>query len=192
MSDTAQQPGFTGLAVLALSLGIGANSTIFSLVNALLLRPLPVEKPEQLAAIYTSDFSSGNYGTSSYPDYLDFRDRNQVFSGLVAYTVTPFSLNVDGANERAFGEVVSGNYFADLGVKMALGRGFLPEEDQTPGSHPVVVIGHEIWQARFGGNPGIVGRSVTINGHAFTVVGVAEEKYSGLLRGLAAASGSRR
>ncbi|MFY9609329.1 MAG: ABC transporter permease [Blastocatellia bacterium] len=179
-------PGFTGLAVLALALGIGANSTIFSLVNALLLRPLPVEKPEQLAAVYTSDFSSGNYGTSSYPDYLDFRDRNQVFSGLVAYTATPFSLNVDGVNERAFGEVVSGNYFADLGVKMALGRGFLPEEDQTPGSHPVVVIGHKLWQGRFGGNPGIVGRSVIMNGHAFTVVGVAEEEYSGLLRGLAA------
>lgn len=179
-------PGFTGLAVLALALGIGANSTIFSLVNALLLRPLPVERPEQLAAVYTSDFSSGDYGTSSYPDYLDFRDRNQVFSGLVAYTVTPFSLNVDGANERAFGEVVSGNYFADLGIKMALGRGFLPEEDQTPGSHPVAVIGHKLWQGRFGGNPAIVGRSVTINGHAFTVVGVAEEKYFGLLRGLAA------
>src|SRR5262249_43833270 len=132
------------------------------------------------------DFSSGDYGASSYPDYVDFRDRNQVFSGLVAYIETPFSLNVDGANERAFGEVVSGNYFAVLGVKMALGRAFLPEEDKTPGAHPVIVISHKLWQSRFGGDPAIVGHSVKINGYSFTVVGVAEEKYSGLLRGLVA------
>src|SRR5262245_45997749 len=84
-----KNPGFTGLTILALALGIGANSTIFSLVNALLLRPLPVEKPEQLASLYTSDYSSGDFGASSYPDYVDFRDRNHVFSGLVAYTPTP-------------------------------------------------------------------------------------------------------
>ena len=112
----ARNPGSSALAILALALGIGANSTIFSLVNALLLRPLPVEGPEQLVAVYTSDFSSGDFGTSSYPDYVDFRDRNQVLSGLVAYTLTPLSLNTDGTNERAFGEVVSGNYFTELGI----------------------------------------------------------------------------
>src|SRR5258706_11007169 len=102
-----RNPGFTAVAVIALALGIGANTTIFSLVNALLLRPLPVERPEELAALYTSDFSSGPYGTSSYPDYIDFRDRNQAFSGLVAYTITPLNMNVGGSNQRIFSEVVS-------------------------------------------------------------------------------------
>src|SRR5215475_11148537 len=181
-----KQPGFTLIIALTLSLGIGANGVIFSLVNALLLRPLPVEKPEELAAVYTSDFSSGDFGGSSYPDYIDFRDRNRVFAGLVAYIPRPLSLNIDGMNERAFGEVVSGNYFSALGLKMSLGRGFLPEEDRTPGERAVAVISHKIWQTRFGGDPATVGRSVKINGHPFTIVGVAPEKYSGLLRGFAA------
>ena len=180
-----KNPGFTLIAVVTLALGVGANSVIFSVVNALLLRPLPVEKPEQLAAVYTSDFSSTQYGASSYPDYVDFRDRNQVFSGTVAYMPTAFSLNVDGTNERAFGEVVSGNYFSTLGVKPALGRGFLPEEDRTPGERAVVVIGHKLWQNRFGGDPAVVGRAIKLNGHPFTIVGVAPEKYSGLIRGIA-------
>jgi putative ABC transport system permease protein len=180
-----KNPGFTLIAVVTLALGVGANSLIFSLVNALLLRPLPVEKPEQLAAVYTSDFSSTQYGASSYPDYVDFRDRNQVFSGTVVYMPTAFSLNVGGVNERAFGEVVSGNYFSTLGVKPALGRGFLPEEDRTPGERAVVVIGYKLWQNRFGGDPAVVGRAIKLNGHSFTIVGVAPEKYSGLIRGIA-------
>src|SRR5262247_178789 len=115
-----KQPGFTVIVALTLSLGIGANGVIFNLVNALLLRPLPVEKPEELAAVY-----SGDFGASSYPDYVDFRDRNRVFTGLVAYQPPqPLSLNIDGTNERVFGEVVSGNYFSTLGLKPSLGRGF--------------------------------------------------------------------
>jgi predicted permease len=180
-----KNPGFTGVAVLTLALGIGANSVIFSLVHALLLHPLPVERPEQLAAVYTSDFSGTQYGTSSYPDYVDFRDRNQVFSGTVAYMPTAFSLNIDGATERAFGEIVSGNYFSTLGVAPALGRGFLPEEDRTPGERAVAVISHKLWQNRFGGDPDILGRAIKLNGHPFTIVGVAPEKHSGLIRGIA-------
>jgi predicted permease len=181
-----KQPGFTLIIALTLSLGIGANGVIFSLVNALLLRPLPVEKPEELAAVYTSDFSSGDFGASSYPDYVDFRDSNRVFAGLVAYQPQPLSLNIDGTNERMFGDIVSGNYFSALGLKPALGRGFLPEEDRTPGERAVAVISHKLWQTRFGGDPATVGRSVKINGHPFTIVGVAPEKYVGLLRGFAA------
>jgi len=179
-----KNPGFALIAVATLALGVGANSVIFSFVNALLLRPLPVEKPEQLAAVYTSDFSSTQYGGSSYPDYVDFRDRNQVFSGTVAYMPTAFSLNVDGVNERAFGEVVNGNYFSTLGLAPALGRGFLPEEDRAPGERAVVVIGHKLWKNRFGGDPAVVGRAIKLNGHPFTVVGVAPEKYPGLIRGI--------
>src|SRR5262245_60495056 len=168
-----KQPGFTLIVALTLSLGIGANGVIFSLVNALLLRPLPVENPEELAAVYTSDFSSGDLGVSSYPDYLDFRDRNRVFGGLVAYlTPQPLSLNVDGKNERVFAEIVSGNYFSALGLKPSLGRGFLPEDDRTPGESAVAIISHKLWQTRFGEDPRIVGRKVKFNGHPFTIVGV--------------------
>jgi hypothetical protein len=181
-----KQPGFTSVVALTLSLGIGANGVIFSLVNALLLRPLPVERPEELAAVYTSDFSSGDFGATSYPDYIDFRDRNRVFTELVAYQPPqPLSLNIDGANERMFGEVVSGNYFSALGLKPSLGRDFLPEEDRRPGESAVAVISHKLWQTRFGGDPATVGRSVKINGHPFTIVGIAPEKYAGLLRGFA-------
>jgi putative ABC transport system permease protein len=182
-----KQPGFTLIVALTLGLGIGANGVIFNLVNALLLRPLPVEKPEELAAVYTSDFSSGDFGASSYPDYVDFRDRNRVFAELVAYQMPqPLSLNIDGTNERMFGEIVSGNYFSALGLKPTLGRGFLPEEDKTPGERAVAVISHKLWQTRFDGDPAIAGRGVKINGHPFTIVGVAPEKYAGLLRGFAA------
>ncbi|MBS1791422.1 MAG: ABC transporter permease [Acidobacteria bacterium] len=180
-----KQPGFTLIVVLTLALGIGANGVIFSLVNALLLRPLPVEKPEELAAVYTSDYSSGDFGGSSYPDYVSFRDRNQSFSGMVLYTPQPLSLNLGGANERVFGEIVSGNYFSVLGLRPGLGRGFLPEEDQKPGAAAVAVISHKYWQARFGGDPSVIGRNVKLNGQPFTIVGVAPQNYRGLVRGLA-------
>jgi hypothetical protein len=180
-----KQPGFTLIVVLTLALGIGANGVIFSLVNALLLRPLPVDKPAELAAVFTSDFSSGDFGGSSYPDYAAFRDRNQSFSGLALYAPQPFSLNLDGANERAFGEIVSGNYFDVLGLRPALGRGFLPAEDQTPGAAPVVVVSHKVWQTRFGGAADILGRNIKLNGQPLTIVGVAPENYQGLMRGLA-------
>src|SRR4029078_7646693 len=101
----------------------------------------------------------------------------------VASMMTPISMSVGGSSERIFSEVVSGNYFSVLGVKPVLGRGFLPEEDRTPGERPVMIISHKLWRVRFGGDPAIVGRSVDLNGHAFTIVGVAPEKYPGLTRG---------
>src|SRR5262249_16671373 len=174
------------VAGLPFSWGFGAKGVFFSWVNPLLWRRLPVERPEDLAAVYTSDFSRGDFGATSYPDYIDFRDRNRVFTELVAYQPPqPLSLNIDGTNERMFGEVVSGNYFSALGLKPSLGRDFLPEEDRRPGESAVAVISHKLWQTRFGGDPATVGRSVKINGHPFTIVGVAPEKYAGLLRGFA-------
>lgn len=180
-----KQPGYTLIVVLTLALGIGANGVVFSLVNALLLRPLPVDKPSELAAVFTSDFSSGELGASSYPDYAAFRDRNQSFSGLALYAPQPLSLNLDGANERAFGEIVSGNYFEVLGLRLAIGRGFLPEEDQKPGAAPVAIVSHKVWQTRLGGAADVIGRNLKLNGQPFTIVGVAPEKYQGLMRGLA-------
>lgn len=175
--------GFTLLVVITLAIGIGANTTIFTLVNALLLRPLPVANPDELVTVFTSDYSSSDLGTSSYPDYVDFRDRTQTLSGLVAYQQRPFSVDIDGASERIFGEVVSGNYFSVLGISPALGRGFFPEEDRTPGSHPVVVISHSLWETRYRSDAAIVGRTMKLNGIPFTIIGVARKGYSGVLRG---------
>ncbi|MFN7929492.1 MAG: ABC transporter permease [Blastocatellia bacterium] len=115
-----KQPGFTLIAVLTLALGIGANGVIFSVVNALLLRPLPVDNPHELAAVFTSDFSSGDFGASSYPDFADFRARNQSFAELAAYAPLPLSASIDDTNERTFGEIVSANYFTAMGLKPTL------------------------------------------------------------------------
>jgi predicted permease len=183
-----RSPGFTAVVVTTLALGIGANGAIFSLANALLFRPLPVGQPDELVSIYTSDHSGPLHGGSSYPDYVDFRDRNDLLSGLVAYMATPLdlgdeSLGPSGESERVFGEMVTGNYFSVLGVEPVLGRGFTQEEDRTP--HPVAVVSHGLWQRRFAGDPAVIGRSIRINGHRFTVVGVAPPRYPGLIRGLA-------
>jgi predicted permease len=175
----------TLVAVASLAAGVGANSAVFSLVNAILLRPRAVANPEQLVEIYTSDREQP-YQTSSYPSYLDFRDRNDVFSGLAAYGVAwQFKLSGPADVEQVWGEVVSGNYFDVLGIQLHLGRAFLPEEDQVPNRNPVVVIGHSLWQRRFGSDPAVIGGAITINNQPLTVVGVASPQYTGMLRGLA-------
>jgi macrolide transport system ATP-binding/permease protein len=171
-------PAFTVIAVLSLALGIGANTAIFSLVNTILLRPLPVSHPEQLVSIYP--VTKGDAVQAfSYPDYKDFRDRNEVLDGIYIQRFAPLSLSHDGNNERIWGYLVSGNYFDVLGVKAARGRTFSPEEDRTPLSHPVVVVSHGCWQRRFGSDPSLVGRDIILNGHTFTVVGVAPEGFNG-------------
>src|SRR5919206_697353 len=132
-----KSPGVTIVTVLSLTLGIGANTAIFSIFNGVLLKPLPVAAPERVVALYTSDYSGPLYGSSSYPDYLDFRAKSTVLSDLAGYSPRPMSLNVGGTPERIFGEIVTGNYFDVLGVRAERGRTFLPEEDRTPGTHPV-------------------------------------------------------
>ncbi|MCI0351055.1 MAG: ABC transporter permease [Acidobacteriales bacterium] len=176
-----KKPGFTLIAVITLALGIGANTAIFSLIDALLLRPLPgVEAPERLVMVYTSDFSSGRYSTSSFPDYKDFRDQNQVFSGLAAFANNQaMHLSTGGESERIRGGLVTGNYFSVLGVQAKLGRVLLPEDDQTLGAHPVAVLSHDLWQRRFGGDQSVIGKTVSLNGYTFTLVGVAPEGFRG-------------
>jgi putative ABC transport system permease protein len=176
-----KQPGFTLIAVLTLALGIGANTAIFTLLDKALLRALPVEQPQQLV-VFAKD-GSGAPGISSYPLYADLRDRNQVLSGLAAYFQQPFSLSDGSATERVIGQIVSGNYFTVLGVRPALGRVFLPEEDRTPGTHPVTVISHGLWQRRFGADPAVIGKAINLNGYSYTVVGVAPAEFTGTLRG---------
>jgi len=175
----------TVIAVLSLAAGIGANTAIFSVANAILLRPRAVSKPEQLVEIYTGD-RQNPYQTSSYPTYLEFRERNEVFTGLAAYGLG-YQFKLGGATdiEQVWGEVVSGNYFDVLGVRALRGRTFLSEEDLVPGRNPVVVIGHGLWQRRFNGDPGVIGTSVTINNQPVTVVGVAPPQYTGMFRGWA-------
>jgi macrolide transport system ATP-binding/permease protein len=180
-----KQPGFTTIAVLTLALGIGANTVVFSIINAVLFRPRPVAEPERLVELYSSD-ARNPYGFSSYQDYLSFRDQGEVFSGLAAYRPGRYKLGGEDGVEPVIGEAVSGNYFDVLGVKAFSGRTFLPEEDRTPGSHPVVVIGHDLWRRRFGADPALIGKPIKINNQALTVIGVAPPEYTGMLRGLAA------
>ena len=170
---------FTALAVLSMALGIGANTAIFSLVDTVLLRPLPVREPSQLIAVDGLQHNGADFTLQSYLNYKDYRDRNTVFSGLLAYRFVVTSLSHNGVNERVWGFDVSGNYFDVLGVKPALGRGFLPEEDQTAGSHPVVILSHACWQKRFAGDPSIIGQTILINTHPFTIVGVAPAGFIG-------------
>ena len=180
----ARSPGFTIVAVFSLALGIGANTAIFSMVNALLLKGLPVENPEQLVEIYTSDSNGYPYATSSNPDFEDLREESDVFSEVVAYV--PFFGLVERGDEGVLtlGEMVSGNYFAALGVRPAVGRSFLPEEDETPGTHPVIMLGYRYWQSVYDGDSGVLGQAVRIYGHPYTVVGVAPEGFNGMFPGV--------
>ena len=173
-----KSPAFSVVAILSLALGIGANTAIFSLVNMVLFRPLPVPNPEQVVSVaaLTGD---GDMFAHSYPNYKDFRDRNDVLSGLLAYRFSPMSLSRNGNNEKVWGYLVSGNYFDVLGVKPAVGRTFSPEEDNTRLSHPVAVISHSLWQTRFGGNAAVVDSDVLINGKQFKVIGVAPAGFKG-------------
>ena len=178
-----RNPGFTAVAVLSLALGIGANSTIFTLVNAVLLRPLPMADPARLVAVFTTDErnrgSFFNYMQTSRPNFQDYVKSNDVFSGMVAHSGLALAFSGKGEPEQIFGELVSGDFFGVLGVRPALGRAFLPDEDKVPGASLVTVLSDSFWQRRLGGDPAVVGREITLNGHAFTVVGIAPEGFKG-------------
>jgi predicted permease len=175
-----KSPGFTVVAVASLALGIGANTAIFSLVNTVLLRPLPVARPDRLVSVSVLGKDDSMHAFS-YPTYKDFRDRSgDVLSGLFAERLAPMSLSRGGNNERVWGYLVSGNYFEVLGVAAARGRTFTPDEDRAALSSPVAVLSHACWQRRFGADPAVVGRDVLLNGHTFRVVGVMPEGFAGV------------
>ena len=173
-----KRPGFAIIGVLSLALGIGANTAIFSLVNTVLLRSLPVANPEQVVAVNLRG-KGDSFSAFSYPNYKDFRDRNDVLSGLAAYRFIPLSMSRSGNNERVWGYLVSGNYFDVLGVNAIKGRTFQPEEDQARSANPVVVISYECWQRRFGGDSNLVGTDVLLNNHPFKVIGIAPPAFKG-------------
>jgi predicted permease len=177
-----RNPGFTLVAVLTLALGTGINTSTFSFVDRLLLRPLPFPQSEQLFSVcYHPDNSTEiTYSGMSYPDYLYYRDHNDVLSGLAAYSSTEADAEFGEESEKLAGEIVSANYFSVLGVRPALGRTFLPEEDQVPDAHPVVILSRGLWQRRFGGAPDVIGREIVLNRRSFTVIGVAPRGFSAL------------
>jgi predicted permease len=173
-------PALVTTAVASLALGIGATVAMFALVNAVLLRPVPVESAEELVFLYTGTEESP-YRVFSYPDFVDYRDGNSAFRGLSAFGEIEVSLSSDGSPEEIRGLIVSGSFFEVLGVEAALGRVFTAEEERYPGQHPVVVLGHALWERRFGGDPGIVGREIAVNGRPYVVLGVAPPGFHGPL-----------
>ncbi|HEY7210853.1 MAG TPA: ABC transporter permease, partial [Bryobacteraceae bacterium] len=168
-------PLFTAAAVFTLALAIGANTTVFTFVENILLRPLPVREPAQLVAV--------NWGKSaniSYPNYLDFRDRNAVFSQLAADRVAIVNLSLrNRENFVSWGYEATGNYFQTLGIQPYLGRFFGPAEDDKPNAHPVIVLSYRSWQTHFAADPGAIGRTIKINGYPFTIIGIAPPYFLG-------------
>jgi predicted permease len=173
-----KHPTFTLVAVLSLAVGIGANTAVFSVAKSLLFPALPFADAARLVDVH--DYSAHHRGplSVSYPAYRNYRDENKVFESLLCWGRLPLSLNAGEGAEQAFGIIVSGNYFATLGVRPGRGRFFSPEEDATPGAHAVAVISHRFWQRRFGGDEAVVGRAVTLNGTRFEIIGVAPEKFT--------------
>lgn len=178
-----KSPVFCAVAVLSLALGIGANTAIFSLVDQLLLRMLPVKNPQELVLLTARGQHYGsNTGSNSlsYPMYTDIRDGNQVFSGMFARYGLPLSFGLEGRTERVSGELVTGNYFPVLGVTAAAGRLFNASDDLVQGAHPIAVISYTFWQTRFGSDPGVIGRKIMVNGYPFTVIGVSQKGFYGI------------
>lgn len=174
-----KQRGFTIVAILTLALGIGANAAIFSVTNALFLRPIRASNADSVVRLYGGKAESGDFDVFSYPNYTDLRDRAQSLTDLAAHNYTSVSLNSHGQPESLEGELVTGNYFSVLGIEAVRGRTLLPSDDLNPGAHPFVVISNRLWQRRFGADSGVLGAKIYINSHPFTVVGVMPEGFNG-------------
>ena len=176
----ARSPGFTAVVILTLALGIGANTAIFSIVNAVLLNSLPVQKPGELVVLKYSDPQSGELNEDfSYPMYQAVRDKNKSFSGVLARSGLDLNLGYGGQSEQLYGELVSGNYFTTLGVRPWLGRLFTEDDDRVPGAHPVAVLSYGYWQRRFGSDASIVGKQIILNAKQMTVIGVTPPGFYG-------------
>ena len=175
---------FTMLAVFTLAIGIGANTTVFSWVDAMLLRPLSgVASPDRLVAVETLT-PNGAFVPNSYPDYRDFRDHLKLVSGIAVTHPAAFSVGQQDHAERVWGELVSGNFFSVLGARASVGRVFLPEEfGDKPGAFPLVVISDRFWRSHFNADPLIAGKTIHVNQHELTVIGVADPAFHGSFAG---------
>lgn len=179
-----RQPGFTIVAAMSLALGIGLNTTIFSVVNAVLLKDLPIEDPDRLVEIYTGLSEDFPHLTTSFPDFVDVRAETDAFEGVAAHAMVRGIVTNDGRSELVAGEVVTANYFDLLGVRPALGRAFHEDEDETEGTHPVMILSHGLWQRRLGGDVNVVGKTLRLSGVDYTVIGVAPVWFTGTIPGL--------
>src|SRR5262249_55377106 len=183
LRSLAKSPVFGAVAVLSLALGIGANTGVFTMLDQVLLGLMPVRDPSALVQLKeVGEHYGSNTGLHalSYPIYLDFRDQNQVFTGMLARCLTPASVSFAGRNERAAVELVSGTYFPVLGLQAELGRLFTPDEDRVASGAPLAVLGYDYWQSRFGGDRDIVGQGMLLNNHRLTIVGVAPRGFDGM------------
>src|SRR5215212_8963978 len=179
----AKNPAFAGVVVLTLALGIGANAAIFSLLDRVLLQSLPVANPEQLAVLSVYDPKDGGPDVDSsfsYPMYQDLRDRNSVFSGVIARGGAQMNVSYGDQTERVRGELVSGNFFEVLGVRPWAGRLFTQDDDRTPGAHPVAVLSYRFWESRFNKAPDLIGKTILVNEHPVTVLGVTPPGFYGV------------
>jgi predicted permease len=182
----AKNPGFTLVAVLSLGIGIGANSAMFSLADALLLRPLPVPRPSEVVTVAShstnTNFFLDRLGWLSYRDYLDYHTNNKSFEGLVAFHLDTFGFSPapDALPHMKMGMLVTGGFFRVMGVEPELGRSFRPDEDQVEGRDAVVVLGHDFWEKEFAADSSVIGRKVRLNGTDFTVIGVAPAAFTGM------------
>lgn len=177
-----RSPVFLAVAVLSLALGIGANSAIFSLIDAVMLRAMPVQEPERLAQFEVIRADS-NRGSFSYQLFTYFREHSQSFTDIFADTSVQPEIAFKGAEERVNAELVSGSYHSVLGLEPAAGRLLNPNDDRAPGVSPVAVISYRYWKRRFALDPGVIGRSFTLNGSVFTIIGVTPKEFSALSRG---------
>ncbi len=182
-----KNPGLTAAAILSLGLGIGANTTIFTWVQAVLFRPIPLAADPSTIRIAAMENREGQSRSWSYPNFVDFRDRTRMMD-VIAQDDQTFSIAVDDTAERAWGALVSGNYFEVIGVRPAAGRFFTAKDDVTPGGHPIAVLSYANWQRRFAGDPAVVGKQVTINNTPITIIGVAPEGFIGSFFGVATAA----
>ena len=177
-------PGFSIVAFLAIALGLGVNTSIFGIVNTLLLQQLPIGHSAQVVQVYTNDPHLQGRSPNGYLNFVDYARQNTVFSSMAAYTFAPMGMTRGNETMNVLGQLVSGNYFDLLEVRPALDRAFLPEEDTTPNGHPVAVLSHKFWR-KLGGDRGLIGATITLNGRAFTVVGVAPAGFGGIDTGIA-------
>jgi predicted permease len=176
-----KSPGFTAVAVLSLALGIGANTAIFSLVNAVLLRPIPVQEADRLATVFMTDTRNPGNLPLSHLNYKDLRSQNEVFTDMAAFTFTQVNWSNGNASEQVLLQVAAGSYFTVLGTQPAIGRGFAADEDAKP--TPVIVLSHGFWERSLGRDPSIVGRTLTLNRTPFTVIGIMPEGFTGTFLG---------
>jgi len=176
-----KSPVFTIVTMFVIALGTGAVTTIFSATNAMLLRPLPGARDASALVSIDRKHRNGKEGMSaSYPFYAELRDKSHAFDGVAAWHDVPLTVTIGGAGTLAYGNAVSGNYFTVLGVRPEIGRFFAPDEDRTPLTHPVMVISDGFWRASFGADSSVIGRSVQVNGHPFTIIGVVPRAFRGV------------